>query len=94
MAVVSYDDYDLFRLYTPTITVIAQPVEHIAKHVIDILLEELECRTDNLPLPMQHVVLPASLIVRQSSTKQAAVVSETPAKGKPRALEPKKQPAK
>lgn len=57
-------------------------MERITKHVIDILPEELAHRTDQLPLPLQHVVLPASLIVRKSSFKQALLVSENPAKRK------------
>ncbi|WP_375437158.1 LacI family DNA-binding transcriptional regulator [uncultured Hymenobacter sp.] len=69
LAIVSYDDHDLFRLYTPAITVIAQPVESIAKNVIDILLDELKHRTDKHTTTYQTVVLPTSLIIRQSSVR-------------------------
>ncbi len=72
LAVISYDDHDLFRLYTPAITVIAQPVESIAQNVIDILLEELKHRRDAPPRPLQHVVLSPSLIIRQSSIRAPA----------------------
>jgi len=97
VAVISYDDHDLFRLYTPAITVIAQPVENIAKHVIDILLEELEHRRDKQPLPLQHVVLPATLIIRKSSIRQqeqVASAGKPASKAKKTAVPPKKQPAK
>jgi LacI family transcriptional regulator len=67
LALVSYDDHDLFRLYSPAITVIAQPVEDIAKNVIDILLEELKQRASEAPRPLQQLVLPPTLVVRQSS---------------------------
>ncbi|HEX8327694.1 MAG TPA: substrate-binding domain-containing protein [Hymenobacter sp.] len=80
LAVISYDDHDLFRLYTPAITVIAQPVESIAKNVIDILLEELKHHSDKAPLPMQHVVLSPTLIVRKSSLRSAATAATGPKK--------------
>ncbi len=38
VAVVSFDDNDLFRLYTPSITVASQPIEKIAVEAIDLLL--------------------------------------------------------
>ncbi|MDO7854106.1 LacI family DNA-binding transcriptional regulator [Hymenobacter convexus] len=72
LALVSYDDHDLFRLYTPAITVIAQPVEAIAKNVIDILLEELKNCSDGAPRPLQQLMLPPTLVVRQSSVRKAA----------------------
>ncbi|MDO7844772.1 substrate-binding domain-containing protein [Hymenobacter sp. M29] len=72
LAMVSYDDHDLFRLYTPAITVIAQPVEAIAKNVIDILLEELKNCAGEAPRPVQQVLLPPTLVVRQSSLRQPA----------------------
>lgn len=75
LAVVSYDDHDLFRLYTPAITVIAQPVESIAKNVIDILLEELKHRSDKPAPPMQHVVLAPTLVVRKSSVRSLEEVA-------------------
>ncbi|MBF9141912.1 LacI family DNA-binding transcriptional regulator [Hymenobacter properus] len=72
LAVISYDDHDLFRLYTPAITVIAQPVESIAKNVIDILLAELTQCASPAPRALQQVVLPPTLVVRQSSVRRAA----------------------
>lgn len=76
LAIISYDDHDLFRLYTPAITVIAQPVEHIAKNVIDILLDELKHRTDKQEVSYKTVVLPTALIVRQSSVRSTIELPE------------------
>ncbi|UOQ72559.1 LacI family DNA-binding transcriptional regulator [Hymenobacter cellulosilyticus] len=70
LALISYDDHDLFRLYTPGITAIAQPVESIAQNVIDILLEELQNPVDPTVAPSQQVLLPTKLIVRKSSIRQ------------------------
>lgn len=39
--VVSFDDHDIFELYSPGITVIKQPVESIARNAVDILIGEL-----------------------------------------------------
>lgn len=38
---VSYDDHDVFRLHTPPISVVDQPIEEIAETIIDIVLLEL-----------------------------------------------------
>lgn len=66
LAIVSFDDNDLFRLHSPTITAIAQPVEVLAEMLINVLLEKL---TTDQPTPpaMQQVVLPLALVVRGSS---------------------------
>ncbi|QIX60122.1 LacI family transcriptional regulator [Hymenobacter sp. BT18] len=72
VAVISYDDHDLFRLYTPAITVIAQPIESIARNVIDILLDELKhphAKDTSLP---QQILLQTELVVRQSSIRKKA----------------------
>lgn len=39
--IVSYDDHDVFRLHTPPISVVDQPIEEIAERIIDIVLHEL-----------------------------------------------------
>ncbi|TGE26991.1 LacI family DNA-binding transcriptional regulator [Hymenobacter metallicola] len=69
LAIISYDDHDLFRLYTPAITVIAQPVESIAKNVIDILLHELQDSGNQSLARPQSVVLAPTLIIRKSSVR-------------------------
>ncbi|MCB2376021.1 LacI family transcriptional regulator [Hymenobacter sp. BT635] len=74
LAIISYDDHDLFRLYTPAITVIAQPVESIAKNVIDILLHELQEPGDQATAAPQSLVLAPSLVIRKSSLKTAVVI--------------------
>jgi LacI family transcriptional regulator len=68
VGVVSFDDHDLFRLYTPSITVVAQPVEEMSKKIINILLDELN-RNDKLS-KVQQITLPATLIIRNSSKKK------------------------
>lgn len=68
LAVISFDDNDLFRLHSPAITAIAQPVEALAETLINVLLEML---TTDQPEPpaRQQIVLPLSLVVRGSSVR-------------------------
>lgn len=40
-SIVAYDDHDVFRLHSPPISVVDQPIEEIAERIIDILLLEL-----------------------------------------------------
>ncbi|WP_207436133.1 LacI family DNA-binding transcriptional regulator [Sabulibacter ruber] len=65
ISVVAFDDLDFFKLYNPTITAIAQPVEEISKKLIEIILRKLE----DLPeeKDRSEVVLPTKLILRNSS---------------------------
>ncbi|GGA89794.1 LacI family DNA-binding transcriptional regulator [Puia dinghuensis] len=66
LAVICFDDNDIFRLYTPTISVIRQPVEEIGKKAMFALIERLrhsgeETYPVNIP-----VRLTADLVARES----------------------------
>ena len=41
LAVVCFDDHDVFRLYPPGISALQQPIEHIAKTAIALLMKQL-----------------------------------------------------
>ncbi|ATL47612.1 LacI family transcriptional regulator [Chitinophaga caeni] len=62
LAFISFDDHDLFRLYTPGITCIAQPIHDIARNVIQVLMNEL----NNNKKEVNQIILPAQLVVRDS----------------------------
>lgn len=62
LAIVSFDDIDLFRLSYTTITAVAQPVEEIGKAAVNILMDEINGTTQN----NKQVVLPVKLIKRRS----------------------------
>lgn len=64
-AVASYDDHTLFKLFSPSITAVSQPIEAIADELIRILLNQLDGKGKEL----KQVVLPSELIVRESSLK-------------------------
>lgn len=63
IGMVSFDDHDIFRLHSPAITCVAQPIEEIGKQLIQILMEELDQATGT---PRQ-IVLPLELRKRESS---------------------------
>jgi LacI family transcriptional regulator len=65
IAVMSFDDHDLFRIHKPAISVIAQPIEEIAQTVIDTLLSKLTDPAVRKKAP-RTITLSTSLIVRES----------------------------
>lgn len=65
VAVVCFDDHDIFRFYSPSITVISQPIEIIAKTAIHLLVNQLE-KGENYPNE-KGVFSKAQLILRDSS---------------------------
>lgn len=67
VAVVSFDDNDLFRLYSPPITVVAQPLEAMAEDIISTLLAALTHPGETGRLT--QLQLTPQLLVRQSSLR-------------------------
>lgn len=65
LGVVTFDDNELFRINTPTITAIAQPLEEFGKYLMEIMLKNLNAGEERVPV--EKKVLKASLIVRNSS---------------------------
>ncbi|WP_423128414.1 LacI family DNA-binding transcriptional regulator [Gaoshiqia sp. Z1-71] len=68
LAIVCFDDHDLFRIHQPDITVVAQPIEEIAHTVINTLLENLQ--KDNEQATNKSITLSTNLIIRSSSQKR------------------------
>jgi LacI family transcriptional regulator len=67
LAVIAFDDHDVFQLNSPSITAIAQPIEKISEKLITLLLGRLTASTQ--PKAGRNIVLPAELIIRNSSRK-------------------------
>lgn len=66
LAVLCFDDNDIFRLYTPTISVIRQPVEAIGHKAVGTLMERLK-HTGEDPYPANATFrLEADLVKRES----------------------------
>ncbi len=67
IGIVSFDDYELFELYTPSVTTVSQPTNTIAEEAISLLLSRLKkLAKENKP---QKIVIPTTLIIRKSSIK-------------------------
>jgi LacI family transcriptional regulator len=67
IGIVAFDDHDLFRLYTPSITVVAQPIEEMSEKIMTILLGQIEAKAEQDEV--EQVVLPTRLVIRNSSVK-------------------------
>lgn len=67
VAVVAFDDNEALRLFQPGITAVEQPLEDMAKLIIDRLLVDLKIGKVNDRT--FHKELPARLIVRESTEK-------------------------
>ncbi len=67
MAIVAFDDHDLFRIHKPDITVVAQPIETIAQIAIDTLLRKLQTKESDRV--NDTINLSTTLIPRGSSQK-------------------------
>ncbi len=66
VAVLCFDDNDVFRLYTPTISVIRQPIESIGQQAMCALMERLKHSGETETLPVAHrVQLETELIARE-----------------------------
>jgi LacI family transcriptional regulator len=63
IAVICFDDNDLFRLGVPGITVVSQPIKQIGKQAVKILLDKV----DGKNAAEKQVVLEPDLLVREST---------------------------
>lgn len=62
VAIVSFDDIDLFKFSSPTITSVIQPKEEIGKVAFEVLFNQIH----NREADKQQIVLPVKLNVRES----------------------------
>lgn len=69
IGMVTFDDAPWAPLITPPMTVVAQPAYDIGTHAAELLLDRT--RSDS-SLPAQRLVLPTTLIVRDSSRRDGA----------------------
>lgn len=68
IAIVSFDDNDLFRLLSPSITVAAQPIKEIAIQSIDLLLKVIK-KEQKQSMTVGEIIKP-QIIIRESSPKR------------------------
>jgi LacI family transcriptional regulator len=69
IAMICFDDHDVFRLYNPGITVIEQPISAIAKTAIQLLVKQIDearIHTEKIAFD-SHVLKEPRLVVRGST---------------------------
>ncbi len=59
--VIAYDDHIAFKLITPQVSAVEQPLEEIADKIIDLVLSRLS----KDKRPVQRAIFPAKLILRR-----------------------------
>ena len=62
-AVISFDDHDSFRLHSPAITVLAQPIEEMAKKAVKLLMIQMNDVSNHIIVKEKES---GSLIIRES----------------------------
>lgn len=74
--IMTFDDNEFFRIHTPSISAVAQPLEEIGNKLMEIMLELLKNNEKNA---VQQVVLKAELRERESSkAKNPTTLDHTP----------------
>lgn len=70
IAVIAFDDHEFFKVFNPAITAVAQPMKALSDHLISMLLNKLNPEPGLQLQNLHQIVLPAELIVRESSPKK------------------------
>ena len=65
IALVCFDDLEVFKFSRPSITAIAQPIEEICKDAVDILLEDI--KNKDKVVEKKQIKLPTTLVIRRST---------------------------
>jgi LacI family transcriptional regulator len=63
IAIIAFDDNDLFKLYSPPITAIAQPIEEMSEKLMDVILSQLKGN-----MAVEKIELPVHYVNRDSSS--------------------------
>ena len=70
LGLVVFDDSDLFRLFSPPITAIAQPLQEISSEIINILFKAL---SSDSQVEKRTILLQTELIERKSTTARVLI---------------------
>jgi LacI family transcriptional regulator len=65
IAIVCFDDLEVFKFSRPSITAVAQPIEEICRCAVDILMNEINNKGTDVE--KKQVVLPTTLVIRRST---------------------------
>lgn len=69
LAVVCFDDHDIFRLYIPDISVVQQPVEEMGRKAVHLLMDQLN--KENTGTKDNQLRLNAKFVARESTARTA-----------------------
>ncbi len=67
LGVAVFDDFDYFRIFSPTLTAVRQPAYQLGQTAAALLLGAIR---EEKPLPPSPTILPVELMVRESSQKR------------------------
>ncbi|WP_184546184.1 LacI family DNA-binding transcriptional regulator [Mucilaginibacter sp. FT3.2] len=65
IGVISFDDHEVFKLFTPGITAVVQPVALMSEKIVELLLEQIDHKAD--VRQKKKIVVPGFLNVRNST---------------------------
>ena len=63
MSVISYDDHYSFKLHSPTITIVEQPINDIAVKAVELLMQQMVNENDFV---VEKVLQKGKLVIRES----------------------------
>ena len=63
LSIISYDDHYSFRLHSPSITVVEQPINTIAVKAVDLLMKQIANENENV---IEKVLQKGKLVIRES----------------------------
>lgn len=66
LGIISFDDNDMYKIYSPTITSVSQPLVEISTALMEVLLPLLK-KEDGRMIEPHKIVLETELIIRESS---------------------------
>jgi LacI family transcriptional regulator len=66
LALIGFNDFDLAPEFTPPITVVDLSFEEMAERAMMLLMDRINRKRDQRELPPTKIVVPATLVVRQS----------------------------
>ncbi|MBC9795450.1 LacI family DNA-binding transcriptional regulator [Sinomicrobium weinanense] len=70
IGVIAFDDSEVFRMHTPTITTVTQPVEEISHKLVESVLNQLRHEESSDDIRKDKIKLPAKLVVRESTARK------------------------
>lgn len=69
LGIITFDDNELFKIYSPTITAVSQPLEAIGTKLMELMLKLLKQK--EVKDTSEKIVLTAELKIRESSIKRS-----------------------